>query len=60
MGKGRRLPELILTIEERDRLTEWTRRRVSALALALRARIVLACAIETVGRFCTRINDSEH
>lgn len=44
MGRGRPLPELILTIEEHDRLTEWTRRRKSAQALALRARIVLACA----------------
>jgi len=38
------LPELALTSEERDRLIEWTRRRKSAQALALRARIVLACA----------------
>jgi len=44
MGKGRPLPELALTSEERERLIEWTRRRKSAQALALRARIVLACA----------------
>lgn len=31
-------------MEENNRLTEWTRRRKSAQALALRARIVLACA----------------
>src|SRR2546426_9267492 len=44
MGRGRRLPELTLTGEENNRLVEWTRRRKSAQALALRARIVLACA----------------
>jgi transposase len=44
MGQGRRLPELTLTQEENNRLAEWTRRRKSAQALALRARIVLACA----------------
>jgi len=44
MGRGRRLLELTLTDEENNRLVEWTRRRKSAQALALRARIVLACA----------------
>jgi len=44
MGLGRPLPELKLTVEENHRLTEWARRRTSAQALALRARIVLACA----------------
>jgi transposase len=44
MGPGRPLPELRLTVEENNRLIEWTRRRTSAQALALRARIVLACA----------------
>jgi transposase len=44
MGLGRPLPELKLTVEENNRLTEWSRRRKSAQALALRARIVLACA----------------
>lgn len=41
---ARRLPELTLTIEENQRLVEWARRRTTAQALALRARIVLACA----------------
>ena len=44
MGTGRPLPELTLTAEENNRLTEWARRRTTAQALALRARIVLACA----------------
>ncbi len=33
-----------LTPEERTTLDGWTRRRSTAQALALRARIVLACA----------------
>jgi transposase len=41
---ARRLPELTLTVEENNRLVEWARRRTTAQALALRARIVLACA----------------
>ena len=44
MGAGRPLPPLILTVEENNRLVEWARRRTTAQALALRARIVLACA----------------
>jgi len=44
MGAGRSLPKLELTIEENNRLVEWTRRRTTAQALALRARIVLGCA----------------
>lgn len=44
MGTGRPLPELRITVEENNRLVEWTRRRSSAQALALRARIVLGCA----------------
>ena len=44
MGPGRPLPQLTLTMEENNRLVEWSRRRTSAQALALRARIVLACA----------------
>jgi transposase len=41
---GRPLPQLKLTVEENNRLLEWARRRTTAQALALRARIVLACA----------------
>ena len=35
---------LVLTQEERQTLECWARRRTSAPAMALRARIVLACA----------------
>ena len=44
MGAGRPLPQLVLTVEENNRLVEWARRRTTAQALALRARIVLTCA----------------
>lgn len=42
--RGRPLPNLVLTDGERATLESWTRRRTTAQALALRARIVLACA----------------
>ena len=42
--RGPKLPELMLTDEERATLERWDRRRTSAQALALRCRIVLACA----------------
>src|ERR1044072_3148631 len=38
------MPELGLTVEENNRLVEWTRRHKTSQALALRSRIVLACA----------------
>ena len=72
MRRGRRLPELTLTVEENNRLVEWTRRRKSAQALALRAGIVLACAhgelngevarrlrvtVQTVGKWRQRFVD---
>src|SRR6516162_4944540 len=41
---GRPVAELVLTGAERDQLTRWARRASSAQALALRAKIVLACA----------------
>ena len=41
---ARRLPQLTLTVEENNRLVEWAQRHTTAQALALRARIVLACA----------------
>jgi transposase len=44
MRRGRPVPELKLTAEENDRLVEYSRRHKSSQALALRARIVLACA----------------
>jgi transposase len=41
---NRKLPDLGLTEVERDTLTRWARRRKTSQALALRCRIVLACA----------------
>jgi transposase len=41
---GPKLPELALTEEERATLSRWARRRSASQALALRCRIVLACA----------------
>lgn len=39
-----RLEPLVLTADERRMLENWVRRRSTAQGLALRARIVLACA----------------
>ncbi len=44
MGRGRQLRPLTLDECERETLEQWTRRPKTAQALALRARIVLACA----------------
>jgi transposase/transcriptional regulator with XRE-family HTH domain len=41
---GRPKTVLVLTDDEREQLTRWSRRAKSAQALALRSRIVLACA----------------
>ena len=41
------LAPLVLTADERDTLLRWTRRATTAQALALRARVVLACAAGT-------------
>jgi transposase len=41
---GRPVAELVLTGEERDQLTRWARQAKTSQALALRAKIVLACA----------------
>jgi transposase len=41
MRRGRRLPELELSGEQRKTLQSWTRRRKTAQALSMRARIVL-------------------
>jgi len=43
-GRGRLKAELVLSEEERETLKRWARRPKSAQALALRCRIVLACA----------------
>jgi transposase len=44
MAQGRPKRDLVLTEEERETLERWTRRPTTAQALALRCRIVLACA----------------
>lgn len=44
MQRGRPVPELTLTTEERETLQRWAQRPKTAQALALRARIILACA----------------
>ena len=41
---GRPKADLVLSAAERDQLQRWARRAKSAQALALRARIILACA----------------
>ncbi len=41
---GRPIPPLVLTDEERATLTRWSRRAKSSQVLAMRSRIVLACA----------------
>ncbi|MGW6274632.1 helix-turn-helix domain-containing protein, partial [Streptomyces sp. NPDC055060] len=42
--RGPKLEPLLLSAEEQAELERWARRATSAQALALRARIVLACA----------------
>ncbi len=44
MRSGPQLVELKLTMQENNQLVEWTRRHKTSQALALRSRIVLACA----------------
>jgi transposase len=56
MQIGRSMPELVVTTEERGALRNWARRPKSAQALALRAKIILACAegksnTEVAGQF---------
>src|SRR5262249_12352241 len=47
MRRGRPKPALKLTKEQRQQLEQWTRRRTTARALALRAEIVLLSAQDT-------------
>ncbi len=44
MKRGRPLPQLELSVSENNQLVEWTRRHKTSQALALRSRIILACA----------------
>ena len=44
MGAGRPMAALVLEASEREQLQVWARRRKTAQALALRSRIILACA----------------
>ena len=44
MSRGPQLRELKLTAQENNQLVEWTRRHKTSQALAMRARIILACA----------------
>jgi len=44
MRMGRPIPELKITLEQRETLEQWSRRPKTAQALAQRARIILACA----------------
>lgn len=49
MRRGRPTTPIMLTTLERDMLEQWARRRTTAQALALRARIVLAAAAGATG-----------
>ena len=44
MRRGPRLAPLELSVQENNQLIEWTRRHKTSQALALRSRIVMACA----------------
>ena len=44
MPKGRPPVEVVLTPEERERLTTWSQRRKTAQGLAIRSRIILRCS----------------
>ena len=44
MKRGRPMPPLVLSDQQREILLGWTRRRTSAQAVAFRVRLVLACA----------------
>src|SRR5438309_1375519 len=44
MRTGRPIPPLVIKEDQRATLESWTRRRKTAQALALRAKIILACA----------------
>ena len=56
MRRGPQVKPITLTTEESNRLLEWTRRHKTSQALALRARIVLACQQDRIRwRGCARV-----
>ena len=57
MRLGRPIPELILNREEHETLRRWANRPTSAQALALRARVILACA---AGKTNTQVSAELH
>jgi transposase len=58
---GRPKAGLVLTDAERDQLTRWARRAKTSQALALRAKIVLACADGRDGkRVAAELRTTEH
>ena len=44
MARGRKIPTLTMTAQERETLERWARRPTTAQAVAMRARVVLASA----------------
>ena len=50
MRRGPKIEPIRLSTEENNRLVEWTRRHKTSQALALRARIVLACQADRSNR----------
>ena len=57
MRKGRPIPALTMTPDERETLERWARRPKTSQALAQRARIILACA---EGKTNTRVAECLH
>jgi transposase len=54
MRRGAKLESIVLTMEENNRLLEWTRRHKTSQALAMRARVVLACQQDRSNREIAR------
>ena len=54
MRRGPKLEPIVLTAEENNRLLEWTRRHTTSQALAMRARVVLACQQDRSNREIAR------
>src|SRR5579863_1256044 len=54
MRRGPKLEPIVLAMEENNRLLEWTRRHKTSQALAMRARVVLACQQDRFNREIAR------